>query len=372
MEYECNKCIYTTTRKYNLDRHKKTCRSTKFFCESCNYDTLNRSNYNRHITTQKHKIKVIETKTETTATIKINKNNKIDKMDSINTVIPNTNINIIIPKQQIKTLIKESINESNLVKNTTSIMKYLMTHYRNNPPLETFTHDKCKEALKLTYKIKETQTKNYDLEKHILNDYEHNLFINNITATILKSVKKNDPTQQSIYNTDTTRLNYIIKSTLDLWIEDKSGLSLTRLVIKPILETIKSLILDYQEYITNEVTKLKNKINIIKSKQDKKKYKYNNYSDDDTDSSDESDLDMSEHDELTELDELDELDNIDEDKLENIKNDLEDKMDKLHQDELKIFKIICEFQNNVFVKQIKKELSPHLRLIKNKQNELLN
>ena len=59
---------------------------------------------------------------------------------------------------------------------------------------------------------------------------------------IVKSNKKDDPSQQSIWNSDTTRLTYAVKELMnekDNWCLDKKGIKTTKSVIEPLLDFLK-------------------------------------------------------------------------------------------------------------------------------------
>ena len=52
--YKCISCEYQTNKKYNIQRHKKTCNKINTLkCEVCEYKTDKIYNYKRHIITQK-------------------------------------------------------------------------------------------------------------------------------------------------------------------------------------------------------------------------------------------------------------------------------------------------------------------------------
>ena len=64
--------------------------------------------------------------------------------------------------------------------------------------------------------------------------------------------------KQPIYNTDSTRYNYVVKLTTDLWNEDKSGIKFTDYIIKPLLRYIRDLVEEYIEEDLEKVNMYKN------------------------------------------------------------------------------------------------------------------
>ena len=71
---------------------------------------------------------------------------------------------------------------------------------------------------------------------------------------IIKHYKKKNPKDQSIFNSDTTRLTYIIRELFDNqtidWTVDKKGIKTTNCIINPFLEHIKELIREYMQIKT--------------------------------------------------------------------------------------------------------------------------
>ena len=72
---------------------------------------------------------------------------------------------------------------------------------------------------------------------------------------IIKHYKKKDPSEQSIFNSDTTRLTYIIRELFTNkkidWTVDKKGIKTTNYIINPFLEHIDELIKEYMQMKTN-------------------------------------------------------------------------------------------------------------------------
>ena len=110
------------------------------------------------------------------------------------------------------------------------------SHHKN-----TYNKDKEKFIEKLVYKHKEK----------ILDDY--------LGKIIVRHYKKKDPAQQSIFNSDTTRLTYIIRELFSNkkidWTVDKKGIKTTNYIIRPFLKHIVDLIREY----VNQKTKIDRK-----------------------------------------------------------------------------------------------------------------
>ena len=70
---------------------------------------------------------------------------------------------------------------------------------------------------------------------------------------IVKYYKKNDPAQQSLWNSDVSRLTYIIKELLvskeSIWNHDYKGVQTKNYIVNPLLKHIRTCIDEY--WITN-------------------------------------------------------------------------------------------------------------------------
>ena len=80
-------------------------------------------------------------------------------------------------------------------------------------------------------------------------------YLGNIINT---QYKKQNPEEQSNWNTDTVRLHYIIRSTVDNhsdWIVDKKGNKMTQIIIEPLLEYVKNLSKKYVNMIGAQIQK---------------------------------------------------------------------------------------------------------------------
>ena len=63
-----------------------------------------------------------------------------------------------------------------------------------------------------------------------------------------------NPDKQPIWNTDCSRFNYVIKTALDKWDEDKAGIKFTEYVIKPVLDYVSDLLYTYRtQYLAKEL-----------------------------------------------------------------------------------------------------------------------
>jgi len=197
-----------------------------------------------------------------------NKKNNINKDNNKNINI-NKNNNKDISNKEIVVELKKEINNSNnkvvkvvnkALNKASTLISYLMEHHSTTPPLRKLRQSKCIKTLRLNYKCEIDKNKDYDYELELLliNDHSKNKFVKNISKTILNLVNhKTD--QQPIYNTDSSRQTYVIKTT-NKWNEDIAGVKFTELVIKPLLTYIGDLIKNYRITKLDTVNMYKNNL----------------------------------------------------------------------------------------------------------------
>jgi hypothetical protein len=214
---------YSSLNSYN--NHKRTYHSSKI-----NKNTDNISNKNKN----KTKTKII------------NNNVLAHKIDSSNIKLTDK---LNITNNEIS-IVKDKIDESNrlvakAITKASSLIKYLMENHPTTPPLKKITEEDFMDKLRLDFNCKYTEKNKYCLERELVNQYTKSTFVRNISQLILKLVNHNDHDKQSIYNTDCTRNNYVIKTSA-IWNEDKAGIKFAEYVIRPLLNHIRKLIIVYR------------------------------------------------------------------------------------------------------------------------------
>lgn len=76
----------------------------------------------------------------------------------------------------------------------------------------------------------------------------HGTLVKYLGDIIISMYKKKDPSKQSIWNSDITRKNYLLRDLVNkkpLWITDKAGILTSDIVINPLLKTIRELMVEY-------------------------------------------------------------------------------------------------------------------------------
>jgi len=263
MSLICNLCKYNANKLYHYNRH---CSSISHLekeilqlkCYICNKNFKSLTSYKNH-KYNFHNNKSNKTVAVKSKNIKNTKNNKnvSDNSNDINNKLNDIKNDINNVKQEIKEEIDNSKKEVVTVVNkaitkASSLIKYLMENHKSVPPLKRIKKGDCIPILRLDYNCPEIEN-DYSLQKLFVRDYSKNLFVSNIAKSILKMINYKESDKQPIYNTDSSRYNYVVKLTTDLWNEDKSGIKFTDYIIRPLLRYIRDLV---EEYIENELEKV--------------------------------------------------------------------------------------------------------------------
>lgn len=295
----CMTCGNIFKIQENLDKHinKHIIKYLLYKCNNCDIILSTKSNYNRHIKNYCKSNNEIENNSKQLKKKNKNTQNDVTNTDNNSTLIPLIkqmfDKNIKKLELNLENKIKESIDNSALntkvttaINTAASLIKYLMKNNLHTPPLEKLKQNKCLELLNLSKNIindndndtddfnsieitsndvnPEYQYNNFDeendnengdkylLEQELVNEYINGTFITYLSDIVANMVKKNNPKEQSIWNTDVTRLNYVVKISVDKWSEDKSAVKFIDLVIKPFLIQIKKIIINYRNNIVLE------------------------------------------------------------------------------------------------------------------------
>jgi len=232
----------------------------KYNCDICKYETDNKSNYNRHIKSIAH----ISQASKKQKVVKTNKKKKVYVCDCKKefyyesvlvkhkkTCIPETidiDNEVYELKGHVKILInvvnslKEEIHTnkpSNITNYNISVKNYAQLNYPDAPVLKPPT-----DYAKLTYE-------NKDLIDTVLYHYAHKSLYKHFGDFIIGYYKKDNPSDQSLWTSDVSRLTYIIKESLagkeSIWNHDPKGNKTKKYIIKPILDYIVKAMDEYWE-----------------------------------------------------------------------------------------------------------------------------
>ncbi len=258
--YYCKLCNYTTNIISRYHRHCGTNKhlsyeKIKYYCAMCDKQFNNIKSYNAH-----NQYKLMKEK-------KIKLNNNSNELNNVKNEI-NENIqevkeeilkskeevnqNIIKSKEEVKTVVNKAITKA------TSLIKYLMQHHQNVPPIKKISDKESIKLLRIDYECPFKKDNDYILEMRLIHDHANNRFVKNISKSILNIINHKKPKTQPIYNTDSSRHNYVIKTTQEVWDEDKAGIKFSDYIIKPLLKSIEELIKKFRETKIETVNMRKN------------------------------------------------------------------------------------------------------------------
>jgi hypothetical protein len=306
--YECKICNFSTKRKTEYERHIKTtkhinniklyeketkeCKKEKANKEHKNANNVSKNANNVSIDVSKNVSKNANNIGEISQLNKNKKNNilcdlcgKIFKHRSslsrhksnCKGQNKNNDEEIVDLKNQIKDLVK-IVNDATETANTATKTANTATKTANTATdtVSVATRTNKKTISMMSYaidnlndapEIKQLEEKNivrmlHNNKKHSLEDmllfqYTNNMLHEYIGKVIVEHYKKINPTDQSLFSTDTSRSNFIIKCGVTKkkseWINDKSGLKIKEIVIEPIINKIKSIIDIYTDALKNNI-----------------------------------------------------------------------------------------------------------------------
>jgi hypothetical protein len=249
--YECKLCCFTSHHHGSYCRHLETnihakrvafnAVQTKYICDLCHKELSDRICLYRHV---KNKVcqKKSKSKSDPIQNLDINSAlvTSLIKELADNKVHINKILNVIENREQTK--IVNNINNNNIhnIHNPVINIQYVMRNYKDAIPVESLTEDAIA-------KIEHKPDK--DLIDCVLHHQHHKTLDAYIANIIVDHYKKDDPSQQSFWNCDSSRLHYIVmmklKDNTSDWIRDKGGKTIAEKVVKPILSFIKKEIDKY-------------------------------------------------------------------------------------------------------------------------------
>ena len=141
-------------------------------------------------------------------------------------------------------LYNKSENDCNITN-----MNFINKHYQDAPVLEG---PKNLHKLFIADKTAKQEVYYENLARELGSHQRLKILHKVISDFIVKDYCKEDKSKQSMWNSDSSRLNYIIKECIQkdkIWVMDKSGKNLLEKVIRPIIDYMKVDLVEAQKYI---------------------------------------------------------------------------------------------------------------------------
>ena len=230
-----------------------------FTCELCNLKIANKTNYYRHkkylcpVKLEQEKMKSIEAQNEKKLyyeaiidTLKKECNKIAEELTATKEKLKTTELKLGTTEEKLEQKNKELfafmrqditfMRETQKTSTTTldksvDALTFLMTHRKNAPELKELTHEKAQAIL----------THESRLYDYLLHYYQENMLDQYIGEIILKYIKKENPDDQSVWNSDVSRLTYLIRAIVDespTWLRDPNGAMFNKKIIMPVINEI--------------------------------------------------------------------------------------------------------------------------------------
>lgn len=194
----CNFCYNKFARFSSLTRHLKICANNNIIIQSS------------------EKIKQLEYE------------NKFIKLEKENEMLKKENMILSKENEFHKQLV---ISAGTLINSSMSTLNHLILNYNNAPILE---------PLKDYSFLEDTDI----FVNNLIYYYNDNKLEQYLGNFLIKLYKTKDPSKQSNWNSDTSRLTYINRELINNkpgWVIDKKGVKMTEIIINPFLNHIKML-----------------------------------------------------------------------------------------------------------------------------------
>lgn len=264
----------------------------EYKCITCDYSTLVKFAYKKHIASNRHNRKVVES-TNNIESIKyvipmsypcqtrtcqycqnafttssslsrhqktcIEKHTTIKELDELKKKVRKLEEDTIYYKKLIN-------GAGLLVNKSMSTLSYVIKNYPNAPKLSKLAD--------YSYLERSEMNDNFDLMEMIFTHHTNGTLSKYLGNFIVRAYIKVDVNEQSIWNSDSTRLTYIIRNIIDdtlEWEVDKKGIKTKEQIIDPLLSHLHKLLVkcldenDLIKHLGETANKMKDRIDKINS-----------------------------------------------------------------------------------------------------------
>lgn len=253
--YECNGCGNSFKQMCHLSRHIKVCpklfdikivHEEKINCVKKEYDTKNEQQRVDYELKIKNIIMEYELKLKNTENLL--KNSEIEKESFKETIklmkkyegkiqneIKDTKLLLTKENDYKQDLLKES---GSIIKTTTNALNYVKLHFKKAPPLKMLED--------FSFLVPDDNDKKFCAD--MVSKYMSGELCNHIGEIIVKQCRTDDPNHQSIWNSDCSRLTYLVRKLINdkvEWVTDNKGKGVKENIVNPIVNYIKEQINQY-------------------------------------------------------------------------------------------------------------------------------
>jgi hypothetical protein len=254
--FKCILCEAIFKLSSSLSKHKAKC--SQKYCDT-KIKTVEEEYTNKiHIVKDDYTSQINKLKTEYDNKIReyADENNKL-KNEIANLKLENT-IAVLTEKLAVQDhLIKKSDKENDyqkhLIESAGNIVHTAVSSMTNqNYIIHTYKTAPVLEALEDYSTIEESKDK---IIESVLHYYKQNALHKYLGDFIIKAYKKDDPSKQPVWNSDTARLTYMIRELAkkNRWVVDKKGIKMKEKIINPLITYLKVLIKPYLDEWNEEM-----------------------------------------------------------------------------------------------------------------------
>lgn len=309
--WKCKCCDYDTDRKNDYNKHINTNKHKKklnklneqiIMCELCNCKFINVDEFNKHLNSQLH-LSQYNTSNRQVAFFQnelLQQNNDInekllDEISIIKKQFEDYNIKYAKLEEANSTLMEALKNSLETNKTTAEAVKtsseaavtsaeaaatatktanksmnaltFLRQNYKDAPPIPLLKQDVFTKVANETYRNEpNNENSKKSLEEIIILHHAGKTLIGFLGDTIVDIYTNKNSKKQSIWNSDVSRLTFLIKNVLNEnakseWIQDKKGIYTKKFIIQPMLNVISNSLTKYidetNEYVDQKTLQIR-------------------------------------------------------------------------------------------------------------------
>lgn len=256
------KLVLPETGVINEFSHKKPVgnfnEKKEFLCEFCGQTFKYSNNYYRHKKSRCEGKKIDKKRAELEREIEnLKLARELDKKNSEIEMLK-TEKNIYHTENEYHK--KLSTNAGNIIGRSLSTLAYVMQNFDGAPTIKAIETDEFK---RLVYEDnygkkvdRRCKISDYDTSEILCGYNRNNKLTELLTNVIIKNYKKDNPADQCLWSSDTSRYTYVINDVVNnkqCWVTDKSGVKVLSYIINPVTKYVDGLLCQYTSDIHKKI-----------------------------------------------------------------------------------------------------------------------
>ena len=264
MTFFCENCNYTTHRKHDWEKHRKTAKHQnntikQLVCNKCNKQLNSKTTFYNHIKIcNKTENNNLSKKDFELELLKLKHDFDQKEIERLNILLQHTT--------------KTTEKALKITDKTISAIKYANEHFKNAPiltPIENYNllnydlDDNNNNDNNNNNNNNDNNNNNIEDKKLVIETLLYHYRKNSVHRVfgdhIVSIYKKANLADQCMHTTDTSRMNYIIKISKDennnsKWITDKNGVVICDVIIEKLINHYVNLLKWYQKKLLDELS----------------------------------------------------------------------------------------------------------------------